>query len=138
MIKAIPTTYKGYRMRSRLEGRWATWFDAVGLHWEYEKEGFSINGKAYLPDFWIEEWNAFVEIKPDVVVDETIYIELSHQYRVMMIQGNPWPGEYVVSLFVRGKKSILGQFRGRRFKNLKAAYSAARSARFGEKAYARQ
>ncbi len=52
MIKAIETTYKGYRFRSRLEVRWAVFFDACGVRWEYEPEGFALpNGQSYLPDF---------------------------------------------------------------------------------------
>ena len=32
-IKAIETSYKGYLFRSRLEARWAVFFDALGLVW---------------------------------------------------------------------------------------------------------
>jgi hypothetical protein len=39
-MKPIETRYKGYRFRSRLEARWAVFFDAVGEGWEYEKEGY--------------------------------------------------------------------------------------------------
>lgn len=64
MIKAIETVYKGYKFRSRLEARWAVFFDALGLQWEYEPQGFC-NGKAkYLPDFYIKDWDAYVEVKP--------------------------------------------------------------------------
>lgn len=65
MIQAIETRYKGYRFRSRLEARWGCFLDVLGLVWEYEKEGFVL-GKhgTYLPDFWIEPWNAWLEIKP--------------------------------------------------------------------------
>ena len=51
-MKAIQTRYKGYNMRSRGEARWACFFDALGLKWEYEPEGFDL-GEAgfYLPDF---------------------------------------------------------------------------------------
>jgi hypothetical protein len=53
-IKAIETQYKGYRFRSRLEARWAVFFDACGYNWEYEPEGFDLgNGVYYLPDFKI-------------------------------------------------------------------------------------
>lgn len=53
-IKAIETAYKGYRFRSRLEARWAVFFDALGLKWEYEPEGFELpGGVRYLPDFYI-------------------------------------------------------------------------------------
>lgn len=51
-IKAIQTQYKGYHFRSRLEARWAVFFDALGLEWEYEPEGFDLgDGVYYLPDF---------------------------------------------------------------------------------------
>lgn len=51
MIKAIETKYKGYRFRSRLEARWAVFFEALGLTWEYEPEGFHTAAGPYLPDF---------------------------------------------------------------------------------------
>ncbi|MGI6316196.1 MAG: hypothetical protein ACOX17_05905 [Christensenellales bacterium] len=51
-ITAIPTEYKGYRFRSRLEARWAVFFDSCKVSWEYEPEGFALpNGQFYLPDF---------------------------------------------------------------------------------------
>ena len=53
-IKAIETYYKGYRFRSRLEARWAVFFDAAGIKYEYEPEGFDLGGGLYyLPDFRI-------------------------------------------------------------------------------------
>lgn len=52
-IKAIETQYKGYRFRSRLEARWAVFFDELGIEWEYESEGYELsNGERYLPDFY--------------------------------------------------------------------------------------
>jgi len=33
-IKAIETEYDGHRFRSRLEARWAVFFNAVGLTYE--------------------------------------------------------------------------------------------------------
>lgn len=51
-LKPIQTHYKGYHFRSRLEARWAVFFDALGLKWEYEPEGFDLGeGDFYLPDF---------------------------------------------------------------------------------------
>jgi len=53
-IKAIETRYKGYRFRSRLEARWAVFFDTLGIEWEYEKEGYDLGDAGlYLPDFWL-------------------------------------------------------------------------------------
>lgn len=39
-IKPIETYYNGYRFRSRLEARWAVFFDALGVRYEYEPEGY--------------------------------------------------------------------------------------------------
>jgi hypothetical protein len=66
-IKAIETIYKGYRFRSRLEARWAVFFDAVGVPFEYEKEGFDLGkGAWYLPDFWLPSLKLWVEIKSEL------------------------------------------------------------------------
>lgn len=63
-IKAIETRYRGYRFRSRLEARWAIYFDAIGLKWEYEMEGFDLGGAGlYLPDFWLPQVNMWAEVK---------------------------------------------------------------------------
>ena len=62
-IKPIETVYNGYRFRSRLEARWAVFFDACGLKYHYEPEGFNI-GEYYLPDFYLDDLEIYVEIKP--------------------------------------------------------------------------
>ena len=63
-IKPIETRYKGYRFRSRIEARWAVFFDALGIKWEYEKEGYDLGDAGwYLPDFWLPEISAWIEIK---------------------------------------------------------------------------
>lgn len=63
-IKAIETRYKGYRFRSRLEARWAVFFDACGIKWVYEPEGFLLNnGESYLPDFFLPDFEIYAEVK---------------------------------------------------------------------------
>lgn len=52
-IKAIPTEYAGYRFRSRLEARWATFMTHAGIKWQYEHEGYQTSAGWYLPDFRI-------------------------------------------------------------------------------------
>jgi len=59
---AIPTRYRGYRFRSRLEARWAVLFDHLDIGWLYEPEGFIVGGKHYLPDFLLE-CGTWVEVK---------------------------------------------------------------------------
>jgi len=62
VMSAIPTTYANVRFRSRLEARWAAFFDLVQWRWEYEP--LDLDG--YIPDFVIEFGNAnrLVEVKP--------------------------------------------------------------------------
>ena len=69
-VKAIETSYKGYRFRSRLEARWAVFFDELGLKWKYEDQGFETKAGRYLPDFVVavpfknKSSEIFFEIKP--------------------------------------------------------------------------
>lgn len=74
-IKPIETRYKGYRFRSRLEARWAVFFDALNFQWEYEPEGFVLSdGTHYLPDFRVKTpqgKDVWYEIKPSGVLSDT-------------------------------------------------------------------
>jgi hypothetical protein len=71
-IKPIETVYNGYRFRSRLEARWAVFFDTLGIKYEYEKEGYEIKDRCscktwyYLPDFYLPETKTWVEVKGDL------------------------------------------------------------------------
>lgn len=67
-IKSIDTYYLSksgaeYYFRSRLEAKWAYFFDEVGIDWEYEQEGYEFDRTRYLPDFWIPHLKLWVEIK---------------------------------------------------------------------------
>lgn len=67
-MKAIETVYNGYRFRSRLEARWAVFFDAAGIRYQYEAEGFEVEGCdgpiRYLPDFYLPDFGVYCEVKP--------------------------------------------------------------------------
>ena len=68
-IAAIPTIYKNVRFRSRLEAKWAAFFDLVGWRWEYEPLDFD----GWIPDFALygETGNVIlVEVKPILSFDE--------------------------------------------------------------------
>lgn len=63
-IKPIETEYNGLRFRSRLEARWAVFFDAAGIKYQYEPEGYEMgDGTKYLPDFFLPDLNYYVEVK---------------------------------------------------------------------------
>jgi hypothetical protein len=69
ILKAIETHYAGRRFRSRLEARWAVFFDAAGITWQYEPEGFEgRSGFRYLPDFYLP------------YVDNGVYFEVKGEF----------------------------------------------------------
>lgn len=63
--KAIETRYAGHRFRSRLEARWAVFFDTLGVAWQYEPEGFELPSGRYLPDFLLPDLDVWFEVKGD-------------------------------------------------------------------------
>lgn len=77
-IEAKPTTYKGVNFRSRLEARWAVYFDMQEVKWVYEPIDFG----SWSPDFLLEKgankcqeyaWayrECYVEIKPITKFDQ--------------------------------------------------------------------
>ena len=71
-IKAIPTVYNGYKFRSRLEARWAVFFDKLGVQYRYETEGFNLDGVKYLPDFFLPTSKHYIEVKPYEPTEEEI------------------------------------------------------------------
>lgn len=63
MSAGIPTLYRGMRFRSRLEAKWAVFFDRLGWRWTYEP--FDLRG--YIPDFVLHMHKPLlVEVKPDI------------------------------------------------------------------------
>lgn len=107
-IKPIETYYNGYRFRSRLEARWAVFFDVLGIKYSYEQEGYSMQyGIRYLPDFKLfhvcrrdystafeyKKSPVFVEVKgaPDsssISLDDKIKIEKFAEENDLIVFGN--------------------------------------------------
>jgi hypothetical protein len=68
-IAAIPTLYRGRMYRSRLEARWAAFFDRLG--WAYEYEPFDLG--AWSPDFLLTSpMEVLVEVKPIEHLDKEV------------------------------------------------------------------
>jgi len=56
-MNAKQTKYNGYHFRSRLEARWAVFFDSFGIKYHYEYRDFVLSdGVRYLPDFWLPDF----------------------------------------------------------------------------------
>jgi hypothetical protein len=73
----IPTTYKGQVYRSRLEARWALFFEKIDVVAHYEVQEIFGGGLSYLPDFIVNQliWrdSIIAEIKP--IIPNQSYID---------------------------------------------------------------
>jgi hypothetical protein len=80
-IRAIETRYNGLLFRSRLEARWAVFFDVLCVPYQYESQGFTIRSAAgrdwsYLPDFFLTDSATWVEVKGDLASTTEDYLEM--------------------------------------------------------------
>ena len=93
-IAAINTHYAGCHFRSRLEARWAVFFDHLNITWEYEPQGYEFDGQRYLPDFHLPTMGIDVEVKG--VMDEASagkVTRFAHHGKTILVLGDiPRPG----------------------------------------------
>jgi len=105
-IRAVDTIYNGHFFRSRLEARWAVFFNALGLAWEYEAETFDVGGVWYLPDFKLRRRGdsvLWVEVKPEHVEDDPKFSAFARATpdRALLVSGTPhqyvthWGADYL-------------------------------------------
>jgi len=57
--------HKGYKMRSHTERVWACLMDALGILYLYEPDLIQVEGCKYLPDFYLPNCGAYLEVKGD-------------------------------------------------------------------------
>lgn len=88
-IKAIETEYNGYLFRSRLEARWAVFFDTLGIRYHYELEGFDIGGMKYLPDFYLPQLECWAEVKPTILSPIEFRKCFASKKRFLLLDGQP-------------------------------------------------
>jgi hypothetical protein len=63
-LEALETKYKDILFRSKLEARWAIYYDSLLIPWQYEPETYKLSGGIlYCPDFWLPEQKCYIEIK---------------------------------------------------------------------------
>jgi hypothetical protein len=116
MIKAIETRYAGCRFRSRLEARWAVFFNALNIPWEYEAQGYhvgpyptdvtdaglTLRESTYLPDFHLPGLETHFEVK-GVAPDENYQRMLSaftgqlHTRLILAVGSIPDPRQFTVA-----------------------------------------
>jgi hypothetical protein len=92
-LQAIPTIYKNYAFRSRLEARYALFFDSLGVAYEYEPEGYSLHGLNYLPDFRLPEAQCWLEVKGQEPTDDekekARRLAIASAWPVFVVWGDP-------------------------------------------------
>ncbi len=55
--------YKNIWMRSSWEAKFAQWCDLSGIEWLYESKTFDLGDTTYTPDFYLPEFDCYIEIK---------------------------------------------------------------------------
>ena len=102
MLKPIETIYNDYKFRSRLEARWAVFFDSLDIEYRYEPEGFDLDGTWYLPDFWLPEQEYWIEIKAEKPSHEekekASKLAYYSKKPVFIIYGDPWATDLITWL----------------------------------------
>lgn len=127
-IQPIETRYKGYKFRSRLEAKWAVFFDACGIDWDYEPEGYNLgDGIYYLPDFVLHNVKAkgfsgdlYVEVKGHMTEEDKLKIEKFYEVfsdnnelpvskKPLLVVGNIPYGKDITDLYYYIKNDKSGQ-----------------------------
>src|SRR5258706_6305448 len=105
-IKAIETHYNGYRFRSRLEAKWAVFFNAAGIDYCYEEDSFDLDGIWYLPDFKLRLYGRYiwVEVKGQVPTEEeeikALRLCIADRHPVCILVGSPGLLSYIGFVYV--------------------------------------
>lgn len=110
-MKPIETRYAGYHFRSRLEARWAVFFDSLGIRWEYEPQGYDLPAGPYLPDFLLHlDPDVIFEVKSETAdqfddrwqqLSEALQMEVIVAFglpRGDLVWGGPADGGWMISL----------------------------------------
>lgn len=79
---------------NRTEARWAVFFDALSIRWEYEPEGYFINDIPYRPSFRLPDFSCFWEVRENENYDSGVMLQLADATlsAVFVAVGNPEPG----------------------------------------------
>ena len=133
LIKPIETKHNGYHFRSRLEARWAVFFEELGIEYLYEHEGYDlteanknpawfIDGEPrlkpeetwYLPDFYLPDYKWYFEIKPGLKAMTSSDLGkislLGTEHRISLINGSPWRDGYCVLAIFNLSDIIVAEF----------------------------
>ena len=85
---STPTVYKGLNMRSKLESCTAEAMDSNGVEWVYEPRRFYLDQLdcIYIPDFYLPEFNIYLEVKGWDQGLEKVDVLRSMGYNVVIVR----------------------------------------------------
>ena len=88
---AIGGKYKGIYMRSSYEIKFAQFLDLSSIKYLYEPKFFDLGNTTYTPDFYIPDWNLYIEIKgwwrEDAKKKFDLFKKLYHKVRIKLLMG---------------------------------------------------
>lgn len=116
IIAPKPTWFNNYYFRSKLEAKWAVFFEYLKIKWTYEPESFMCDdGSQYTPDFFLPDAilrdgtkpvscgrdgvyeaipnGVYVEIKPYTYITDSVYedrIVSSRLSPLILLVGDPF------------------------------------------------
>lgn len=91
IIKSHPTEYRGVQFRSRLEAKWACFFDLANWKWQYEP----IDLEGWSPDFRVEfpcghsNCGSWVDGEPMRDGSHVLLVEVKPFYDIKEFNGHP-------------------------------------------------
>jgi hypothetical protein len=99
-LKPIETWYDGHRFRSRTEARWAVFFKAAGIRYEYEKEGYALPSGCYLPDFFLPDLRFWFEVKgaepTPLEIALILELRMATGNKGLLAVGSPSPEDQII------------------------------------------
>jgi hypothetical protein len=70
----IKCYYNGYLFKSRIECKWAIFFEYLNIDYLYEPRTFKLeNNTDYTPDFYLPLFNLWIEVKSTYPVGKYIF-----------------------------------------------------------------
>jgi hypothetical protein len=102
--------FDGTYFRSKLECRWAAFLRELGVRYLYEPETFDTAFGRYTPDFWLPDFDVFVEIKPITNwcdFDKYQAFVEAHRKAFMVATGKPRRNDYAIRFYTSDSRHTL-------------------------------
>lgn len=99
-------TYNGQKFDSENHARWAAFFDALKVKWEYKPEPPGRLAGSFRPDFYVSDWERWFAIRPTSFNPDQLGRREWHQitnfgdsHHLLLICGSPRIGDHKIQIF---------------------------------------